>query len=242
MLTPQDIQEKEFTKAVFGGYDMSTVDDFLETLSADYSALYKENAILKSKMKVLVDKVEEYRSTEDAMRMALLTAQKLGDDIVAEARKKSENILEAAEAESAERIAEIRKEVMAEETRLEAARQHTAEFVDLAREICQKQLDFLDQLGRLKPEEKPSAAISEEERITDTAKIIEDSLSKIVQETISSESAEEVPVEDNSFDTKPFAPITAKDIDWDDVDEPTSPRPKFNFSDLKFGSNFDKDE
>lgn len=242
MLTPQDIQEKEFTKAVFGGYDMSTVDEFLETLAADYSALYKENAILKSKMKVLVDKVEEYRSTEDAMRMALLTAQKLGDDIVAEAKKKSENILEAAEAESAEKIAEIRKEVRDEEARLETARQHTAEFVDLARELCQKQLDFLAQLGKLRPEEKQDATVSEEERIMDTAKSIEDSLSKIVQETISSESIAEDAKEENIFDTKPFAPVANKDIDWDDLDEPTSPRPKFNFSDLKFGTNFDKDE
>ena len=60
------------SKAVFGGYDMSAVDDFLETLTTDYAALYKENAILKSKIKVLVEKVEEYRSTDDAMRMALL--------------------------------------------------------------------------------------------------------------------------------------------------------------------------
>ncbi len=75
MLTPQEISGKEFVKAVFGGYDMSAVDDFLETLTADYAALYKENAILKSKIKVLVEKVEEYRTTDDAMRMALLTAQ-----------------------------------------------------------------------------------------------------------------------------------------------------------------------
>ncbi|MBQ1703720.1 MAG: DivIVA domain-containing protein, partial [Oscillospiraceae bacterium] len=61
MLTPQNIQEQEFNKAVFGGYDMGAVDDFLETVSADYTALYKENAVLKGKLKVLVDKVEEYR-------------------------------------------------------------------------------------------------------------------------------------------------------------------------------------
>ena len=33
MYTPQDIQNKEFTKAVFGGYDMTAVDDFLEALT-----------------------------------------------------------------------------------------------------------------------------------------------------------------------------------------------------------------
>ena len=61
MLTPQDIQDKVFAKAVFGGYDMTTVDDFLEDVMAVYAALYKESAVLKSKIKVLVEKVEEYR-------------------------------------------------------------------------------------------------------------------------------------------------------------------------------------
>ena len=62
MFTPQEIQEKTFVKAVFGGYDMQTVDEFLEPLTEDYITLYKENAVLKSKMKILVEKLEEYRS------------------------------------------------------------------------------------------------------------------------------------------------------------------------------------
>ena len=75
MLTPQELTGKVFEKALFGGYDMGSVEEFIEAIAKDYTDLYKENAALKSKMKVLVDKVEEYRSTEDAMRMALLTAQ-----------------------------------------------------------------------------------------------------------------------------------------------------------------------
>ena len=47
MLTPQDITNQAFQKAVFGGYDMASVDDFLDQLTEDYTALYKENAILK---------------------------------------------------------------------------------------------------------------------------------------------------------------------------------------------------
>ena len=68
MLTPQEVSTHAFTKAVMGGYNMAAVDEFLDVLTEDYSALYSENAVLKSKMKVLVDKVEEYRSTEEAMR------------------------------------------------------------------------------------------------------------------------------------------------------------------------------
>ena len=52
MLTPQEVSERAFQKATFNGYNMSQVDEFLDILTADYSALYSENAVLKSKMKV----------------------------------------------------------------------------------------------------------------------------------------------------------------------------------------------
>ena len=66
MLTPQEVSERAFQKASFGGYNMGRVDELPGVLTGDYCALYSENAVLKSKMKVLVDKVEEYRSTEEA--------------------------------------------------------------------------------------------------------------------------------------------------------------------------------
>ena len=72
MLTPQEVTNSVFEKALLGGYDTASVDKFMAQLTQDYSALYRENGILKAKMKVLVDKVEDYRSTEDSMRMALL--------------------------------------------------------------------------------------------------------------------------------------------------------------------------
>ena len=68
MLTPQEVSEHAFAKASFGGYNMAMVDEFLDVLTADYTTLYKENATLKAKMKVLVDKAEEYRPTEEAKR------------------------------------------------------------------------------------------------------------------------------------------------------------------------------
>ena len=69
MLTPQEVKSRAFQRASFGGYNMGQVDEFLDILTEDYTALYNDNAVLKSKMKVLVDKVEEYRSTEEAMRI-----------------------------------------------------------------------------------------------------------------------------------------------------------------------------
>ena len=100
MLTPQEVSERAFPKASFGGYNMTQVDEFLDVLTEDYSALYSENAVLKSKMKVLVEKVEEYRSTEEAMRKALMTAQRMADDLVKEAEQKRDQILQEAAAEA----------------------------------------------------------------------------------------------------------------------------------------------
>lgn len=71
MFTPQEVQERTFVKAIFGGYDMESVDEFLEPLVDDYITLYKENSVLKSKMKVLVDKLEEYRNQEESMKKTM---------------------------------------------------------------------------------------------------------------------------------------------------------------------------
>ena len=79
MLTPQEVAEHGFSKSRMGGYNMKEVDDFLDELTADFSELYKENSVLKGKIKVLAEKISEYRETEDAMRTTLLTAQKMAN-------------------------------------------------------------------------------------------------------------------------------------------------------------------
>ena len=107
MLTPQEVSGRAFSKAAFGGYNMAMVDEFLDELTDDYTALYKENAALKAKLKVLVDKVEEYRATEDSMRAALLTAQRMASTMVEEAEEKKKTLLAGAEDEARSKIGSI---------------------------------------------------------------------------------------------------------------------------------------
>ena len=64
MLTPQEVAQRSFGKASFGGYNMAMVDDFLDELTADYETLFNENALLKQKLGVLSGKIREYQSTE----------------------------------------------------------------------------------------------------------------------------------------------------------------------------------
>lgn len=149
MLTPQEVSQHAFAKASFGGYNMSMVDEFLDTLTEDYTTLYKENQVLKSKMKVLVDKVEEYRATDDSMRKAFLVAQKSAEDIVAKAEAERGELIRQAESEARARVEEVRRELEAEQRRLAAAQAATAAYVEQVRELCRSELAYLDALPQL---------------------------------------------------------------------------------------------
>ena len=149
MLTPQEVSTHAFSKATLGGYNMAMVDEFLDELTDDYTALYKENAALKAKLKVLVEKVEEYRSTEDAMRATLLTAQKMADSIVHEAEAKRDQILAQAETGAREKIEDYRRELSEAEERLRQGQLELSKFIAASREICSKELSFLEQLSQM---------------------------------------------------------------------------------------------
>lgn len=168
MMTPNDVAQHRFTTARFGGYTTNDVDEFLDDLTADYTALYKENAVLKGKMKVLVEKIAEYRATEDDMRMALLSARKSADAIVADAEDKRAAMLKEAEEEVAQRRAQLRQEIENSEAQLAAARQSTLDFAAAMRGLVgqqqthlDKQLAFLDRLDEIKAEEEAPAPAPE---------------------------------------------------------------------------------
>ena len=163
MITSQDIRAKSFEKAVFGGYDMAAVDQYLESVAQELDARTKEISTLKSKMKILANKVEEYRSTEDAMRLALVSAQQLATQIEADARVKAEAILADATAQSVEVLASLQAETAAEEAKLEAAKTSLASFLTESRAMCETQLRFLNEL----PEELYGEAMPEIEEIID---------------------------------------------------------------------------
>ena len=149
MLTPQEIQEKSgsFEKAVFGGYSMSSVEDLLIPLQEDYAALYKENAVLKSKMKVLVDRLEEYRAQEESMNRAILTAQKTADELMAETERKCAAMVADSELRLRQRSEDLQKELQKESEEAERSKAAIQQEVMAEREKA----DILAQLEGKKP-------------------------------------------------------------------------------------------
>ena len=160
MMTPQEVGSRSFSKATLGGYNLAQVDEFLDTLTEDYTALYNENAILKNKLKVLSDTVEEYRATDNAMRKALMAAQNMADAMVEDAKKKQAELVGEAEKAAQQRVAELQKSIDAEEYRLRKAQESTAVYVQKLTELHNLEMDFLSGLGQLVP---PELAAREED-------------------------------------------------------------------------------
>ena len=170
MFTPQQIDQISFSRATFGGYDMQQVDEFLEPLTEDYVTLYKENALLKSKMRVLVSKLEEYRKNEASMKEAIVNAQKTCDKMVRDAEIKAAQMLadanDAAMANAANAVAAPDADAMvaAEDARVEEARKVAAAKIDELQEQLRSCIQALD---RIKTANAPAEAPAEEMDVAD---------------------------------------------------------------------------
>ena len=228
MLTPQEVSTHAFAKAVMGGYNMAMVDEFLDELTDDYTALYKENAALKAKLKVLVEKVEEYRATEDSMRATLLTAQRMADSIVRDAEAKRDEILAKADTDAKEKTVQYQQELIVAQERLAQGQQELAKFISASRDLCDRELKFLEQLPQLEVEQP--APTREEARVEEIGENVLAAFAAQQAED-AEEEQEETPVEEVApADDYPTGdPFAQEDLDA---------TRRINLDDLKFGRNY----
>lgn len=230
MFTPQEVQERTFVKAIFGGYDMESVDEFLEPLVDDYITLYKENSVLKSKMKVLVDKLEEYRNQEESMKKTMVAAQKTADDMVAEAQKKCAKLLSEAETSVRSKSVDLKQTLTEEEEeRVNRAKQVAQEFINTIEAQVSRHMEALEKLKEMSLSASPRHAYDyEEEADRDSspeqvAREIEHNLEKAIGADLASPAP------------KQEAQTPASSSSDTRVMEPLNPK----FVDLKFGRNYD---
>ena len=204
MLTPQEAEAHVFPKASFGGYNMLQVDTFLDSLIEDYRTLYQENLSLKNKMKVLVNKVEEYRATEDAMRMTLHSAQKMANDLIQDAEAKrqaaideitsdalreSEEVrakLDQQEQEARQQLEDVRAALANEEARLKAARLSTAAYVGKLQELYTREIEYIGGLSELtaEPEELEEPAEDTAPASDDTAQVQQEQVAQEIEANV----------------------------------------------------------
>ena len=91
MITSKDVRNKRFEKAAFG-YKQEEIDEFLSQLEAELDEMERERAESNNKIQILADKVREYMKDEDALKDALLGAQRQGHQVIDEANEKAKKI------------------------------------------------------------------------------------------------------------------------------------------------------
>ena len=205
-MTPQDIREKTFEKAMFGGYDMAAVQNYQEEVATELANAQKEVAVLKGKMKVLVDKIEEYRASEDAMRLAILSAQKVGKQIEDDAQARADKILGEAKDTSDRILGGLQHETANEEAKLLNAKTSCAKFLEDVRNLCLNQLEDLDKIAGAKAAAAQPAAQPA-------------SVSAAPAEPVSEPAQPETPAAEQPAEAIPVsaAPVEAQPVEADDT-------------------------
>lgn len=143
MLTPVDIQNKEFKSGGLG-YDKRDVESFVSKLAQDYETLYRENMDYKDKIKNLNSMVSNYRSMEKTLQKALVLAEKTAEETKAAAEKEAKNIEKQANVRAQIMIADAKDEIRhIQEKSLALSRQFDA-FKAQYKAILLSNLNLLD--------------------------------------------------------------------------------------------------
>ncbi len=100
MITPADIENKDFTRSK-KGYNEDEVDEFLDLIIVDMEKLIRENKQLKSELEKAHSQVDKHMSTETSVYETLEAAKSLMNDIAASAERRAEILLKNAELEAA---------------------------------------------------------------------------------------------------------------------------------------------
>ncbi len=250
MLTVQEIQALTFEKAMFNGYDPKSVDEVIEQITEDYAAMQKENAALKAKMKVLVDKIDEYRSVEDGMRRALLSAQGIAQETLDKAKLEAQQIIDEAKVKYEVRVKELKAEIAAEEQRLEVAKKTNADFLGKMIAVYDAQKKILVKLAAA-PELQPSAEDADEAEDVYESMETPESREETIDSIVTTPDEVQIPLnEDLSDDVKQYVEaqkdnklaasemeLTSNKItDTQRLHEQATAR--FDFGELKFGADY----
>lgn len=127
MITASDIRKKRFEKAAFG-YKQEDIDEFLVELEKELSDMDSERDDANNKIQILADKVREYMRDEDAVKDALLGAQKQAHHVIADANERAEKILAEAQEKADALLDEATRqhEIAMEKNRAEIAKEKEA--------------------------------------------------------------------------------------------------------------------
>ena len=97
MLSATEIRNIRFSKSV-GGYKQEEVDILLDKVESDYEQFERTLREMNNRINELKGELEDYKNSQGNIQNVLVSAQKFADQIVEEAKTKSAEIINSAQA------------------------------------------------------------------------------------------------------------------------------------------------
>jgi cell division initiation protein len=98
-VSPLDLRQQRFATAM-RGFDKIEVTSFLLAVADDYEEALRETDKLRQELTRMDAVINEHREQERSLQSTLVTAQKLADDIKANAEQEAQRIIREAEGRS----------------------------------------------------------------------------------------------------------------------------------------------
>ena len=139
MLTPLDIENKKFSKQMMSGYSVDEVDEFLDEITADYEKLYKED---------MQEDMAKYKNIENTLNNTLIMAQTAADDVKNLAKQQAEAILNEAQANAKQAVAELEQDIVMKQKELEELQKQFDVYKAKMESLLISQLELLKDVNK----------------------------------------------------------------------------------------------
>jgi cell division initiation protein len=150
--TPNELKNLTFGKSLVRGYNELEVDETLDKIIEDYSALIHENIELKDKVAVLNEGMQHYKKIEESLQNTLIVAQQTGEDIKKNAYQKADNIIKEAEIKAQRIIEDANQQVVKIKYEYEETRKKLHIFKTKSETLLLSQLELLKQAVEMEEE------------------------------------------------------------------------------------------
>ncbi len=145
MIASEDVRRVTFERAM-RGYRCDDVDDYLKQVADSMDALAADNDDLQKKLVVLAQRIDQYRAEEDTLRTTMINAQRLGENVIKEAKQKAAEIIRSANIKAEDREQHARDEVELAKQEVTTLKREADSFKKSLLEMYRKHIEILSKI------------------------------------------------------------------------------------------------
>ena len=142
-ITPLDIQQQQFKGKMLGGLDPHDVDAFLQMVAAEMESLIRENSDLKEQARKVSLQLDELSQREVALRDTMLAAQKISEEMKANAQKEAKLLISEAELKGERIVADAENRLLQLNNQIHEIRRQKLQFESNLRSLLESHLKML---------------------------------------------------------------------------------------------------